>query len=59
MEELLRACDAASEYPRNLIHYNNYNHDPDVYTNRLDDQESDLFVEETKACLDLWETKQF
>ncbi|KAI9866764.1 MAG: hypothetical protein M1813_000706 [Trichoglossum hirsutum] len=55
MESFMKSCDAAAEYPRNLIYHNTYDYNLEAYVKRLDERESDLFSIESKASLDFWD----
>ena len=55
MEQFRNSFDAASTYPKNLVHHNGFDYNLDAYVQRLDEHDSRLFCEESKASLDFWE----
>lgn len=54
-ELLANSCLDASNFPRNIIRHYTPQHHLDAYFSRLDRQAPDLFCEDGKAALDIWE----
>jgi len=55
MEHFLKSCEQASDFPKNLIHQDTYQHNLNAYVERLDKRQLDLFSDEEKGSLDLME----
>jgi hypothetical protein len=55
MEHFLESCNQASNFPKNLIHHDTYEHNLKGYVERLDKRQLDLFSDEDKGSLDLTE----
>lgn len=55
MEKLLKSCEGAGEYPRNLVYHNTYDYSLRAYFERLNDRESRLFLEKGQLSLDFWD----
>lgn len=55
MELFLGSCRNAADYPKNLVYHNPYEHSLVSYWERLDEQKSRLFFDETKAAVDFWD----
>lgn len=55
MEKLIASCNAAADYPRNLVKSNIYEFVARSYYDKLDEIQDDLFHDEDKAVLDFWE----
>jgi hypothetical protein len=53
MEQLLRSCDKAASFPRNIIHHDTYEHTLIAYEQRLNERQLDLFHKEENAEVDL------
>jgi uncharacterized protein len=55
MDALAISCDAAREYPKNLICHNTYQHVLDSYARRLKEREDSLFCSLNKAAVNFWQ----
>jgi hypothetical protein len=55
MDELMRSCADARDYPRNLVCHNTYQHVLSSYLQGLNAREQSLFCSENKAAVDFWE----
>lgn len=47
----IQSCNTAAEYPKNIICHNSYEYLLIAYTEHLDEQESRLFCDESKAVV--------
>jgi hypothetical protein len=47
----IQSCTNAAEYPKNIVFHNSYDHLLIAYTEHLDEQESRLFCDESKAVV--------
>ena len=52
-EQFVRSCNEAAWFPRNIVNHDTYDHNLKAYVGRLDTQESSLFCDESKACVNL------
>jgi hypothetical protein len=55
MDDFVASCNAAVEYPRNLIYHETYEHNLTSYEERLGRREDQLFSPDQSATLDLEE----
>lgn len=55
MDQVIVSCNAAADYPKNLIQSNTYEFVLDSYFNQLNDRQDDLFHNGDRAVLDLWD----
>lgn len=55
MEQVIVSCNAAADYPKNLINSDTYEFVLNSYFDRLDERQHDLFHNEEKAGLDFWQ----
>lgn len=55
MDQFIASCNAAPDYPRNIINHNTYEYILRAYTERLNEQERRIFSDETKAAQEFWE----
>lgn len=55
MDQFLASCNAAAEYPKNLIRSNTYAFVAQSYFDKLNELQSELFNSPEKAALDFWE----
>lgn len=54
-EQLATSCEAAVDYPKNLIRHNTYEHKINTYFERLNEREDRIFNNKAEAALDFWE----
>ncbi|KAH8590628.1 hypothetical protein B0O99DRAFT_579875 [Bisporella sp. PMI_857] len=52
-DKFTRSCVEAARYPTNLVYHDTYDHISEGYSERLDEQENRIFVDEAKASLTL------
>lgn len=55
MDLLVKSCNAAAEFPKNLIYPGAYNHTLEKYVRRLDQDETRLFSRNADAAVDIWQ----
>ena len=55
MDELVKSCDQAKDYPHSLVHPNTYDYNLTAYYQRLNEREDSLFQNDGEAALDFWE----
>lgn len=51
----MRSCETASEFPKNIVYHDTYDHILEGYFNRLNEQEDRLFCDVSKAKLTIME----
>jgi predicted xylose isomerase-like sugar epimerase len=55
MNELIRSCGEAADYPKNLVSQNTYQHVLDSYFHQLQEKEDNLFCSPKKAAVHFWQ----
>lgn len=55
MEQVISSCNAAANYPQNLIQSSAYEFVANSYLEKLDEHQRDLFGAAESAALDFWE----
>jgi hypothetical protein len=55
MDDFLVSCNAAAEFPRNLVYHDTYEHNLTAYQDRLKKRDSQLFSADESANLELEE----
>ena len=55
MDDFLASCQAATDFPRNLVYHDTYEHNLTAYTERLGKREDKLFSADESAYLELEE----
>lgn len=55
MDDLTCPCDAAREYPENLVCHQTYQHVLKSYRHRLEERGDNLFCSPDKAVVNFWQ----
>lgn len=55
MDELARSCDAAPEYPKNLVCHQTHQYVLESYVRRLEERGDNLFCGQNKAIVNFWQ----
>jgi hypothetical protein len=55
MDDFLASCQAAADFPRNLVYHDTYEHNLTAYEERLGKREEQLFSADESANLELEE----
>ena len=55
MDKLLKSCEEAGDYPRNVINHNTYDYSLRAYFERLNSRETRLFLDKGQLSLDFWD----
>lgn len=55
MDELAHSCDAATEYPKNLVCHHTHQHVLDSYVHKLEERGDNLFCSPNKAVVNFWQ----